>query len=272
MLVTDAATATVPSTVLNGALLLAGDDDRADDRDRRDRVGQRHQRRVQQPRDVLNDLEADERRQQEHERHRPEIQRKASESSSLGAPRRSKTVLSGAGRRRSLLESRAATVPTDDGASQASCFSRRARSGLDFRLSRRHTREKSVASAFRRKFGIRNRPPDAIRCLIFWRTGASSCARQLVKSDSCRAGPDGWTQRTGPATGQRPPIQMMPGRDRPPVVRVGTAVLKGRVVDGATGAGVPRARVMIRAPRAAVHRRRPMAPAASPSRAFPPGP
>lgn len=40
-------------------------------------------------------------------------------------------------------------------------------------------------------------------------------------------------------------IQILPGRDRPPVVRVGTGTLKGRVVDGATGATVPRARVSI---------------------------
>jgi len=40
-------------------------------------------------------------------------------------------------------------------------------------------------------------------------------------------------------------IQVQPGRDRPPVVRVGTGVLKGRVVDGATGGAVPRARVML---------------------------
>ena len=74
MLVIEAATAMVPRIVLSVRLLLAGDDDRADDRDRGDRVGQRHQRRVQQPRDVLDDLEADERRQHEHERHRPEIE------------------------------------------------------------------------------------------------------------------------------------------------------------------------------------------------------
>ena len=40
-------------------------------------------------------------------------------------------------------------------------------------------------------------------------------------------------------------IQILPGRDRPPVVRVGTGALKGRVVDGATGAAVPRARVKL---------------------------
>jgi hypothetical protein len=53
---------------------------------------------------------------------------------------------------------------------------------------------------------------------------------------------------TSAPAGQPGPVrstQMVPGRDRPPVVRVGTAVLKGRVVDGATGAGVPRARVTI---------------------------
>jgi hypothetical protein len=41
-------------------------------------------------------------------------------------------------------------------------------------------------------------------------------------------------------------IQILPGRDRPPVARVGTGVLKGRVVDGATGTGVARARVTLR--------------------------
>ncbi len=40
-------------------------------------------------------------------------------------------------------------------------------------------------------------------------------------------------------------VQIRPLRDRPPVVRVGTGVLKGRVVDGATGAAVARARVML---------------------------
>jgi carboxypeptidase family protein len=39
--------------------------------------------------------------------------------------------------------------------------------------------------------------------------------------------------------------QILPLRDRPPVVRVGTGVLKGRVVDGTTGASVPRARVTL---------------------------
>src|SRR5262249_7906168 len=41
-----------------------------------DRVGERHQRRVQQPRHVLDHLESDERRQHEHEQHRPEIERR----------------------------------------------------------------------------------------------------------------------------------------------------------------------------------------------------
>jgi hypothetical protein len=58
--------------------------------------------------------------------------------------------------------------------------------------------------------------------------------------------------RTVDAAAQQPRvtagIQILPGRDRPPgppVVRVGTGVLKGRVVDGPTGAPVPRARVRI---------------------------
>ena len=39
-----------------------------------------------------------------------------------------------------------------------------------------------------------------------------------------------------------------PGRDRVPVVRVGTAVVRGRIVDGTTGAAVARARVTVRGP------------------------
>ena len=50
-------------------------------------------------------------------------------------------------------------------------------------------------------------------------------------------------------TGQRPANQAQPPRDRlPPTQRVGTAVLKGRVVDGATSAPVPRARVRLLGP------------------------
>ena len=74
MFVMEAATAMVPRIVANVVVLLTGNDDRADDRDGRNRIGQRHQRRVQQPRDVLDDLEADERRQDEHERHRPQVE------------------------------------------------------------------------------------------------------------------------------------------------------------------------------------------------------
>jgi hypothetical protein len=58
-----------------------------------------------------------------------------------------------------------------------------------------------------------------------------------------------WLPPLGPARAQQPrmsvEMQMPPGRDRPPVVRVGTGVVKGRVVDGATGNGVPRARVTL---------------------------
>ena len=74
MLVIEAATATAPRIVVKVGLLFAGDQDRSDDRDGGDGVGQRHQRRVQQARDVLDDLEADERREHEHEQHRPEIE------------------------------------------------------------------------------------------------------------------------------------------------------------------------------------------------------
>ena len=61
-------------------LLFARDDHRADDRDGRDRVGERHERRVQQPRDVLNDLKSDEGGEQEHECHRPQVERGHGES------------------------------------------------------------------------------------------------------------------------------------------------------------------------------------------------
>ena len=53
---------------------LAGNQDRPDHRDRGDGIGQRHERRVEQPGDVLNDLEPDERRQHEDEQHRPEVE------------------------------------------------------------------------------------------------------------------------------------------------------------------------------------------------------
>ena len=75
MLIIDAATAIVPSTVVNVVFCSPAIIRRADHRNRRDRVGQRHERCVQQAGDVLNDLKADECREQENEGHRPEIER-----------------------------------------------------------------------------------------------------------------------------------------------------------------------------------------------------
>ena len=74
MLVIEAATAIAPRTVLTVDFCSPAMMIEPDDGDRRDRVGQRHQRRVQQARDVLDDLEADERRQHEHEQHRPQVE------------------------------------------------------------------------------------------------------------------------------------------------------------------------------------------------------
>lgn len=54
--------------------------------------------------------------------------------------------------------------------------------------------------------------------------------------------PDG--ARAG-QVGGLPDAPIQPGRDRPPAPRSGTGVLKGRVVDGATGAGIARARVRL---------------------------
>jgi hypothetical protein len=58
-----------------------------------------------------------------------------------------------------------------------------------------------------------------------------------------------WLSPPAPARAQQPrmslEMQLPPGRDRPPVVRVGTGVVKGRVVDGATGNGLPRVRVTL---------------------------
>src|SRR5205807_6974150 len=47
--------------------------ERADDRDRRDGVGQRHQGRVQEPGYPADDAQPDERRQHEYEHHRPVV-------------------------------------------------------------------------------------------------------------------------------------------------------------------------------------------------------
>ena len=49
-------------------------------------------------------------------------------------------------------------------------------------------------------------------------------------------------------SGVTPGIQAQPGRDRVPAARVGTAVVRGRVVDGTTGAAVARARVTLQGP------------------------
>ena len=54
------ATATKPRIVLHAPVLAARGDDRADERDARDRVGRRHERRVQQRRHARDDLVADE--------------------------------------------------------------------------------------------------------------------------------------------------------------------------------------------------------------------
>ncbi len=56
MLVIEAKTATAPRTVVSVRLLLAGQQHRADDGDRGDGVGQRHERRVEQPRDAPDDV------------------------------------------------------------------------------------------------------------------------------------------------------------------------------------------------------------------------
>ena len=74
MLVVEANTAMRAEHGAERRLLLAGEQNRADDGDGRDRVGQRHQRRVQQPRDAPDDVEADERRQHEHEQPVEEIE------------------------------------------------------------------------------------------------------------------------------------------------------------------------------------------------------
>ena len=69
MLVIEAKSAMAPRIRMRERVVAAGHDDRADDRDRRDGVGERHQRRVQQPRHAADDADADERRQHEHEQH-----------------------------------------------------------------------------------------------------------------------------------------------------------------------------------------------------------
>ena len=66
MLLVAATIAIVPSTVASVLCAASGQDDRADHRDRVERVGQRHQRRVQQGRDPPDHFEADECRQHEH--------------------------------------------------------------------------------------------------------------------------------------------------------------------------------------------------------------
>ena len=58
-------------------LMASGDDDGADHDDGVERVGERHQRRVQQRRDALDQLEADEARQHEDVQIRDEIRRHA---------------------------------------------------------------------------------------------------------------------------------------------------------------------------------------------------
>ena len=60
-----AATAIVPSTVRKRALGSAGNDDGAHHHNRVQRVGQRHQRRVQQRRDSADHFKSDESRQHE---------------------------------------------------------------------------------------------------------------------------------------------------------------------------------------------------------------
>ena len=58
-----------------------------------------------------------------------------------------------------------------------------------------------------------------------------------------------WVAAQPVVTPQRPVDAVQPIRDRPaPPQRVGTAVLKGRVVDGVTSAPVPRARVRVSGP------------------------
>ena len=66
MLLVAATMAMVPSTVASVDFVLAGEHDRAHHRDGVERIGQRHQRRVQQRRHLANHFEADERRQHEH--------------------------------------------------------------------------------------------------------------------------------------------------------------------------------------------------------------
>src|SRR2546430_128610 len=54
-------------------VLAARDRDGPDHGDRRDRVGERHKRRVQQPGDPADHAQPDERRQHEDEHHRPVV-------------------------------------------------------------------------------------------------------------------------------------------------------------------------------------------------------
>ena len=66
MLLNEAATAIRPSTAESVVSCRPGDDDGGDHGDGVERVGQRHQRRVQQRRDALDHFEPDEARQDEH--------------------------------------------------------------------------------------------------------------------------------------------------------------------------------------------------------------
>ena len=67
MLVVEANTAIAPSTVLSVVFCSPASRIGADDGDRGDRVGQRHQRRVQQPRDAADDVQPEEGGQHQHE-------------------------------------------------------------------------------------------------------------------------------------------------------------------------------------------------------------
>ena len=65
MLLKEAATATAPRTVESLRFVSAGDDDGSHHHNRVERVGERHQRRVQQRRDALDDLKTDKPRKNE---------------------------------------------------------------------------------------------------------------------------------------------------------------------------------------------------------------
>ena len=85
MFVIEATTATVPRIVVKLGLLAAGQHDRPDHGDGRNGVGQRHQRRVQQPRDVADHQQPGERGQHEHEQERQKVRPSRASAAAVGA-------------------------------------------------------------------------------------------------------------------------------------------------------------------------------------------